>query len=111
MAQRNKQRGKARAAYAAAAGFSDNFDSYADAAAGAGGSVIRGSGAAVVRRGDDWMEHVEELREYDVPYHHRIAIDTGRRVGLWCVLALLACPLFRGIEYAQRVRMRLWNLL
>lgn len=82
IAQRNKQRGQARAAYATAAGFGGGYDAFADAAFGAGGGS--GSRSAADRRGDDWMESVEDLREYDVPYHHRIAIDTGRRVGLWC---------------------------
>ena len=34
-------------------------------------------------RQDNWLERVEDVREYDVPYHQRVAIDTGRRVGKW----------------------------
>ena len=35
------------------------------------------------REGESWQDGVEEMREYDVPYHHRVAIDSGRRVGKW----------------------------
>ena len=72
--QRNKQRGKAKDAYASAHGL--------DAL---GGGL--GGGGALPRRGDEWLSSLEEIREYDVPYHHRVAIDTGRRVGLWCVFS------------------------
>eukprot|EP00965_Chrysotila_dentata_P036752 1223380-Pleurochrysis_carterae.AAC.1 len=40
------------------------------------------SGAERAREGA-WLEKVTDVREYDVPYHHRVAIDTQRRVGLW----------------------------
>src|SRR3989338_9753387 len=29
------------------------------------------------------LETIEELREYDVPYYQRVAIDTGIRVAQW----------------------------
>ncbi|KAL1527844.1 hypothetical protein AB1Y20_009223 [Prymnesium parvum] len=35
------------------------------------------------RASDSWLDQINDIREYDVPYHHRIAIDTGRRVGKW----------------------------
>ena len=61
--QRNRAKRAANAAYAAMQ------SSHAD---GAGGG-----------RQDNWLERVEDVREYDVPYHQRVAIDTGRRVGKW----------------------------
>ncbi len=31
----------------------------------------------------DALEAVEDMREYDVPFHMRWAIDTGARCGWW----------------------------
>jgi DNA polymerase epsilon subunit 1 len=42
-----------------------------------------GAAAATSNSSDMWLDRVEDIREYDVPYHQRIAIDTGRRVGKW----------------------------
>ena len=61
--QRNRAKRAANAAYAAMQ------SAHPD---GAGGG-----------RQDNWLERVEDVREYDVPYHQRVAIDTGRRVGKW----------------------------
>lgn len=30
-------------------------------------------------REEGWIERIEDLREYDVPYHHRVAIDAKLR--------------------------------
>ena len=62
----------ARGAFGACLGPSCGLTTVPLAAAGSGGSA-----------GDTWLDYIEEIREYDVPYHHRIAIDTGRRVGKW----------------------------
>ena len=32
---------------------------------------------------DDFTEAIEGMREYDVPYHVRVAIDADIRVGAW----------------------------
>eukprot|EP00900_Chrysochromulina_parva_P027266 jgi/Chrpa1/9173/Chrysochromulina_OHIO_Genome00022984-RA len=40
-------------------------------------------GASTSRSSDGWLDRIEGIREFDVPYHQRVAIDTGRRVGKW----------------------------
>eukprot|EP00899_Mesostigma_viride_P020528 jgi/Mesvir1/28477/Mv15897-RA.2 len=40
------------------------------------------SNAGAVRM-DDFLDHIEDMREYDVPYHVRVAIDLEIRCGLW----------------------------
>ena len=35
------------------------------------------------KRADGWLDSIEDIREYDVPFHHRVAIDTERRCGKW----------------------------
>ena len=51
---------------------------------GAGGEDdAQPGGGRVALRGDDVLEVIEELREYDVPYHVRWSIDTGVRCGKW----------------------------
>ncbi len=40
----------------------------------------------------DALEAVEDMREYDVPFHMRWAIDTGARCGWWyTVKATVRC--------------------
>ena len=48
-----------------------------DGAAAAGARGVPGSSA------DAWLEHLDDIREYDVTYHHRVSIDMGVRVGKW----------------------------
>ena len=48
-----------------------------------GGGASGGARGSAAAGGDGWVDCIEDIREYDVPYHHRIAIDTGRRVGKW----------------------------
>ena len=33
--------------------------------------------------GDSWLERIDDIREYDVPYYMRAAIDLNIRVGAW----------------------------
>lgn len=47
---------------------SEAYETLAQAAAGAGNGTTRLA---------DFMEHILEMREYDVPYHVRFAIDKG----------------------------------
>ena len=35
------------------------------------------------KRADGWLERIDDIREYDVPFHHRVAIDSERRCGKW----------------------------
>ena len=35
------------------------------------------------KRTDGWLDSIEDIREYDVPFHHRVSIDTERRCGKW----------------------------
>ncbi|CAD7699674.1 unnamed protein product [Ostreobium quekettii] len=39
--------------------------------------------ASATRRIDDYWEMILDIREYDVPFHHRFAIDTSIRCGRW----------------------------
>ncbi len=39
----------------------------------------------------DVLEAVEDMREYDVPYHVRIAIDTDLRAGHWYTVRNKVC--------------------
>ena len=41
----------------------------------------------------DVTEFLEDLREYDVPYHVRFAIDTGTRSGFWYEVSCKVCDL------------------
>lgn len=36
-----------------------------------------GSGGQPARKLSDFADNIIDIREYDVPYHHRFAIDTG----------------------------------
>ena len=80
--QRNRTKRDTSAAYAT------DLTATNPAAAGAfsvggGTSGGSGSGSGSGSGGEGWLDTVEDIREYDVPYHHRVAIDTDRRVGLW----------------------------
>lgn len=52
---------------------------YAGAAGAAGGAGAEGGGEEPV----DYFEAITDMREYDVPYHVRVAIDCELRVGAW----------------------------
>jgi len=39
----------------------------------------------------DVTEHLEDMREYDVPYHVRFAIDTDVRCGHWFNVRCKVC--------------------
>jgi len=38
---------------------------------------------ATARKISDFADNIVDIREYDVPYHHRFAIDTEARCGQW----------------------------
>ena len=62
--QRNKRRGQAVDAYHALMARREGSKGRKDAV-------------------DEALTHIEDVREYDVPYHMRFSIDTGVRCGLW----------------------------
>ena len=43
----------------------------------------KGSGGGNNRPPEDFFETLVDMREYDVPYVHRVAIDLDLRVGAW----------------------------
>ena len=43
----------------------------------------RGGPAGPSRKLTDYIDNILDMREYDVPYHHRFAIDTETRCGQW----------------------------
>jgi hypothetical protein len=41
------------------------------------GGAGAGNGGQPARKLSDFADNIIDIREYDVPYHHRFAIDTG----------------------------------
>lgn len=70
----------------------DAVDAYAEVVSATAGnasmdieldSQLGFGGASTSTRGQDPREGIIDVREYDVPYYLRVAIDNGIRAGLW----------------------------
>ncbi|KAG6831555.1 hypothetical protein H0H92_009474 [Tricholoma furcatifolium] len=70
----------------ATAGGSMNIEIEEDAWDQGSGSLAKGSGA----RDKDPRDNIIDIREYDVPYYLRVAIDNDIRVGLWYAVSFTA---------------------
>jgi len=87
----------------------DAVDAYAEVVSATAGASMdiefdgesRGAGSST--RGQDPREGIIDVREYDVPYYLRVAIDNEIRVGLWYAVTFTAGqPSFQHI--AERVK-------
>lgn len=62
--------------------------------------LIRRNGVA-----KDILDHLIDIREYDVPYHGRVCIDTGIRCGKWFTFGLLDKKIVEITERADIITM------
>ena len=95
LVEKNKARGGGGAARGGAGGRGGDDDD--DDGEGGGG----GGGAVVPR---DFADFVEDLREYDVPYHVRYAIDHELRCGQWWSVKMLGGQ----VVLRRREDMQVW---
>eukprot|EP00873_Tetraselmis_striata_P038899 jgi/Tetstr1/459163/TSEL_004609.t1 len=53
-------------------------------------AVYAAGGSSKAHRTQDALEYIEDMREYDVPYHQRFAIDMDVRAGQWFMVSASA---------------------
>jgi DNA polymerase epsilon subunit 1 len=73
VAEKNKKNMNAMDTYAEVASMNAGFDNYDDM------EEVTGRNNGVV----DALDYIVDIREYDVPYHVRVAIDRDIRIGKW----------------------------
>jgi DNA polymerase epsilon subunit 1 len=63
-----------------------------------------------INRTIDPLEYISDMKEYDVPYHMRVAIDCDIRVGAWFSVTpqsgLVSCLIRREIDKLERCDLR-----
>ncbi len=67
-----------------------------------------GGGGAAGGPGKDFTDFIYDLREYDVTYYQRFAVDKGIRVGLWYMAAMEtgSIALEKRSDLLDRARMK-----